>query len=168
MKKLFLFLLLIGINLSAYDDFKYKHSNIGSYMFGLFGGASYSSINEDFSFEGGINTHYMYDIGERLNIGSKAAFKYSSNEFNIYDDYNFEIEPFIGFKVSPDINIYTGYGFEFLTEVETDYFLLGLDYFISEDFILEVKYKNKSFTQFENLDRNNIVQINGVIPFNFY
>ena len=172
MKKIILSLgVLLALSTTAnasYDDFKYKKSNINSYMFGIYGGMGYSSLTEESIFEGGINTLYMYDMGTRMNVGFRGAFKYVSDDLDVYDDYKFEFEPYIGYKVNPDINVYVGYGFEFLSEIETNYFIFGLDYFMSEDFIIEAKYKNKSFQQYENIENENILQINAVIPFNFY
>ena len=173
MKKVLLSLgamLALSVGANAYEDFSYKHSTIGSYMFGIYGGATYSDATEDFDFEGGLNTLYMYEFGpsDRINVGARAAIKYVTNTSAIYDSIKVEVEPFIGYKITPDTNIYVGYGIEAWEEVETDYLIVGADYFFSEDLMFEFKYKNKNMTQYDELDSKNVFQINAVIPFNYY
>jgi len=158
---------------AAYSDFSYKHSNIGSYMFGIYGGGGYTDADfgpdsDAFFFEGGLNTFYMYEATERFNLGVRAAIKYVSDDLDFYDEYKMEVEPFIGYKISPQTNLYVGYGMEFWNEIETDYLLIGADYFFSENLMLELKFKRKNFTQFENIEAVNNFQLNAVIPFNFY
>jgi len=158
---------------AAYNDFSYKHSNIGSYMFGIYGGVGYTDAEfgtdvDNFFFEGGLNTFYMYEATERFNLGARAAIKYVSDDIDIYDEYKVEVEPYIGYKVTPSTNLYIGYGMEFWEEIETDYLIVGADYFFSEDLMFELKFKRKNYTQYDNLDATNNFQLNAVIPFNFY
>ena len=164
--------LTVGAN-AAYNDFSYKHSGIGSYMFGIYGGGGYTDeefLDSEFYFEGGLNTLYMYEMGsdKRFNIGARAAIKYVSADTVLYDEFKVEIEPFIGYKITPSTNIYVGYGAEGWSEVETDYLIVGADYFFSEDLIFEAKFKRKNYTQFDGIEAVNNFQINAVIPFNFY
>jgi len=172
MKKILLSIGLASILASSIhaSNFGYKKSDIGSYMFGLVVGGNYSQENEDYYFYGGLNTNYMYDITERINIGGKAYALYET-------DYGFSIQayPYVGYKVTEDFNAYVGYGLNswFGTTDDFDaygidytFLTVGVDYYISEDLIIELNYKRKSFD--EDLEPDNTISLNIVIPFNFY
>jgi len=111
----------------------------------------------------GVDTYYTYDIGDRMFTGVKAGATYmfgtgylDANSWGVY------AEPRIGYKFDSKINAYIGAGYQYDSYEEYEdtgnysffydpekrldysisgpYVSIGLDYIMSEDLILGVKY----------------------------
>lgn len=167
MKKILLSLVALAtFSQAAYDDSTYKKSTVDSYQFGIVVGGEYTEKYEEMYLYGGIDTKFLYEVTTNFNIGARGAVLFRGQHLDEYDPYTVEAYVFTGYKVTPKINAYAGYGVTAWSDIENTFPVAGFDYYFNEDLIFEVKWK--ALNEDISGDTNHVINFGIIIPWNHY
>lgn len=168
MKKSIVLSLLAATTLLSASNFKYSKSYPSNYLFGFTGilqannAELENGISGDTNYGWGValDTYQTYEYTERMFLGVKSGATYmfgtgylDTNSWGLY------VEPRFGFKATQQIHLYVGAGYQYDSYEEADdyiysydpqkgldyvvdgpYISLGMDYIMSKDMIVGIKY----------------------------